>query len=275
VTKINFQCTLADYQEANRGHVAARRSRKFVWTWRLMLVAAVLLVVFPLLLLLRPKTSGPASPLLLFGVGLASWLPFIIMFMWLVLLATSRTGSPRQRYRDVTREAAGHVAWAWLPFVLAIIATPLLANSIATQSTTQPTAGNGWVDMLVPFIPWLLVFGFLWFFVFRRLTRRMYMAQPSLMRPKTLELSDDEATVSDELSRLTYKWPAFVRFIETRNLFLMYVSEVMFHIVPKRAFDSQCELDEFRQKLREWADARSQGFPVLPAISTTTATAGR
>jgi len=275
---INFQCTLEDYAEANRGHMAARQSTRFVWGWRFLLIFSILVLALAIFLRNVPAPSGNTvvtrsnAPIILIS-ALLLILPMIIMFSWIILWANVRLRAPRQRFNDVTHQAASRIPWRWLPFVLTIIACPLIMGRPDRSATTRPVAPTTWFDSLLLLLPWVFVFGFLWFFVLRRLTRRMFQAQPSLMRPKTLELNDGEATITDALTRLSYKWPAFVRFIETRNIFLLYISEVTFHIVPKRSFSTPEEVAEFRRTIRSWADALSQGFPVLPALMTPAAPA--
>jgi hypothetical protein len=50
-------------------------------------------------------------------------------------------------------------------------------------------------------------------------------------------------------SDLTVKWPALIKFKETRNLFLVYPSKQMCYLIPKRAFTDESEVKEFRELL--------------------------
>ena len=45
------------------------------------------------------------------------------------------------------------------------------------------------------------------------------------------------------------KWSAFIRYTETRNLFILYPQSSLFNIIPKRAF-APSDLLEFRQMLQ-------------------------
>jgi hypothetical protein len=48
---------------------------------------------------------------------------------------------------------------------------------------------------------------------------------------------------------LTVKWPALIKFKETRNLFLIYPSKQMCYLIPKRAFTDEGQVKEFRELL--------------------------
>ena len=51
-----------------------------------------------------------------------------------------------------------------------------------------------------------------------------------------------------ELERRETRWPAFTKYRETENLFILYEGARLLRVFPKRAFSSQ-ELDEFRALL--------------------------
>ena len=52
------------------------------------------------------------------------------------------------------------------------------------------------------------------------------------------------------------KWDAFLRYTETKNLFMLYPQSRLFNIIPKRAFTPQ-DLQEFRQALQQNLAAKS------------------
>jgi len=51
-------------------------------------------------------------------------------------------------------------------------------------------------------------------------------------------ISDSEVDVSSSTATLKYSWNPFIRYAETKNLFLVYPSPRVFNILPKRAFNS-------------------------------------
>lgn len=75
-----------------------------------------------------------------------------------------------------------------------------------------------------------------------------------------------EAVISDsgiEVSRSNvaskYGWNAFVRYLETKNLFLVYQGPQVFSVFPKRAFTTE-EVDAFRSLLNQRLGAASTAY---------------
>ena len=46
------------------------------------------------------------------------------------------------------------------------------------------------------------------------------------------------------------RWKIYIKFLETKNLFVLYQVSNVFNIFPKRAFDSDEQIEEFRELLR-------------------------
>jgi YcxB-like protein len=78
-----------------------------------------------------------------------------------------------------------------------------------------------------------------------------------------LEADPDRVTVSDAAQRTEYRWTAFHKFVETKNLFLLFTDSKMAVILPKRIFDA-ASLDEFRRLAQERMTPLATGFPVIP-----------
>jgi hypothetical protein len=62
--------------------------------------------------------------------------------------------------------------------------------------------------------------------------------QPRMALPTTLDVEETELTFKDDDVTQQYYWRAFSKFVETENLFLLYPSERMFFMIPRRAFTS-------------------------------------
>ncbi|HEY9430863.1 MAG TPA: YcxB family protein [Blastocatellia bacterium] len=52
------------------------------------------------------------------------------------------------------------------------------------------------------------------------------------------------------------KWPALIKFRETRNLFLIYPSKQMCYLIPKRVFTNEGQVKEFRELLHQKINQR-------------------
>ena len=139
----------------------------------------------------------------------------------------------------------------------------------APVATTQP---DSWADIFVPLIPWGIIFACVWFFIFRKL-RAQHKNHRLVDRPHTLIVEPDKIIWTEPFSRLEYQWQAFYGFKETKNLFLLYLSDpkgagiLMFHVVPKRAFAVPDQIAEFKKLLEVNVQARVSRFPVIQHLA--------
>lgn len=79
--------------------------------------------------------------------------------------------------------------------------------------------------------------------------RRDFSKHPNFSRHCNLHVDDNGLRSSSDVSSGDTKWGAFVKFRETPNLFMLYLGERVFRVIPKRAF-STLQLEEFRGLLR-------------------------
>ena len=79
----------------------------------------------------------------------------------------------------------------------------------------------------------------------------------------TYEFFDDRVIVDTTQSRTETKWTAFPHILETPNLLLLYVSDLAFHILPKRTVAGEGECERFRAFLVEHVATPTQAFPVV------------
>jgi hypothetical protein len=84
--------------------------------------------------------------------------------------------------------------------------------------------------------------------------KRVFRQQKSLQREFSLSWNADGAHVKDANGDYSSAWSDFVRWKENDRLFLLYLSDVMFYMIPKRAFSSQSQLGEFRAHLARGVD---------------------
>jgi YcxB-like protein len=103
----------------------------------------------------------------------------------------------------------------------------------------------------------LVVIGFLVGFyslycglAFRRYFRRAYRKDPRFKHDFTAEISDQGIHVVTPFSDVQMKWTGFVRFLESKDIFMVFVAQWNFIIFPKRAFGPG-ETDEFRALLQQ------------------------
>jgi hypothetical protein len=84
--------------------------------------------------------------------------------------------------------------------------------------------------------------------------RRVFRQQKSLQREFELYWSDEGMRVKDTNGEYSSAWSDFVRWKEDDRLFLVYLSDIAFYMVPKRAFPASSEVQGFRNKLASGVD---------------------
>lgn len=66
-----------------------------------------------------------------------------------------------------------------------------------------------------------------------------------------LSWSDAGFTARDSNGQYTTPWSNFIKSKEDGRLFLLYYSDLLFHLVPKQAFPSENSLSEFRSRVQK------------------------
>jgi hypothetical protein len=172
---------------------------------------------------------------------------------------------------DAQKRAAGGGRWrsvlGWVLFIgLAAILFMLLNKRSPAPRPPSAQAQDPW-KLVLPLIPWLLIFGFIWFFVFRQVRsrhRKAWEQTPGMHRPRTVTIDETGLSFTEPTSQSRVNWDHFVRFAETKNLFLLFDSEVSAELIPKRIFQATAQVDEFRALLARHVSPPTGAFPVLP-----------
>jgi len=81
---------------------------------------------------------------------------------------------------------------------------------------------------------------------FRPTTYRIFRQQKSLNLPFSIEATSEAFCAFNETGKTTMPWGHFVKWKESERLLLLYHSDILFNLVPKRLFQSGAELAEFR-----------------------------
>ena len=80
----------------------------------------------------------------------------------------------------------------------------------------------------------------------RHRTARIYAQQQSLQAQYDVELSDEGVRWLSATSDTEMPWAHYVKWAEGERVFLLYHSDCIMHIVPKRFFKSERTIEEFR-----------------------------
>ena len=81
--------------------------------------------------------------------------------------------------------------------------------------------------------------------------RAAFRKQPAMQKPASAAYSPEGLTMESALYTGETKWPAFVSYLETPRLFVLYHGPRAFRPIPKRAFTNDADLREFRALLEE------------------------
>ncbi|HEV8604512.1 MAG TPA: YcxB family protein [Tepidisphaeraceae bacterium] len=153
------------------------------------------------------------------------------------------------------------------PPILVLIITAALLAALLILLTIRHIH---WLPSRFFFLTPVLLIGVLFWFMLQRklgdLAKTEWDSNPTLRGRCTITLNDSALTITQEFRQATWQWPAFVKFDESKNLLLLYISQRSFLPIPKRAFASS-ELDTFLQFLMKTmppANPASAGFSVIP-----------
>ena len=105
--------------------------------------------------------------------------------------------------------------------------------------------GDGWSVVIAVFATLTGIEAFLPYIAHRW----VYSRNPNLYEMRTVTFSDEGLRSERASSTVEAKWSSFVKFKETKNLFLTYQSRDVIGIVPKRAFPNAEAVAQFRSLL--------------------------
>lgn len=74
---------------------------------------------------------------------------------------------------------------------------------------------------------------------------------PSVREPIEIEVLEEGLTSESISHKSLARWSCFTKFIETPNLFILDEEEMLIQIVPKRAFECNDQIQEFKALLNE------------------------
>jgi hypothetical protein len=98
-----------------------------------------------------------------------------------------------------------------------------------------------------------------WFYfatsIWKRAARRAYRGRPELAQEFKVDIGDTGIFFDGPISAMRWTWPAFVRFTESKDLFLAYLSPCAFVILPKRMLGPG-QTDQLRELLRQKLPAK-------------------
>jgi hypothetical protein len=81
--------------------------------------------------------------------------------------------------------------------------------------------------------------------------QRLFAQQKDLNEPYEVEVTETGLTITNAFGHSQRPWSNFAKWKENQNLVLLYYSDVMYTLLPKRIFADPQQVDFVRAKLRE------------------------
>ena len=85
--------------------------------------------------------------------------------------------------------------------------------------------------------------------------KRDFAKHPNFSLPQVVRITEEGVHTQHAVGQSDTKWPAYTKFRETQNLFILYLGARLFEVIPKRAFDPR-DLDGFRKLVRQKLPAK-------------------
>lgn len=177
-------------------------------------------------------------------------------------------GKAKKPHKTAAGSKARKGLFGWLVFLglAAVLVKMMRQDRISSPSPATSAGGEGfWIDFALPFLPWVLVFGVIWFFVFRQFRkqgRRIWRDNEDLLEPHVFVVDDQGIEVRGPKVATRFLWAAFGGWAETANLFLVWQPAGAYTILPKRAA-TEAEWEQLRSAFQAHLAPKTGGFPVL------------
>ncbi len=96
----------------------------------------------------------------------------------------------------------------------------------------------------------IVLFGIFMYFTVQRSIRKGFEMSPHLQMLLRYHITEADFQVLTDEVQNTYTWDMFWKAREVPGWFLLHQNERVYNYVPKRAFNSPAEVDEFRKFLQ-------------------------
>lgn len=261
---LRFACTLDDFLEAHKIHRRPARGdrlglfERLLFLWILLATLAALVIIAIVEGTIGAvRGTGPMIefPVANWAVAIAvPWMPWLFVTGVLWYAMSGITGGHERRPARQMLLVISVVQLLSNALALILSGGPAAQHARSTAAATATQATGTEPPFIVTLLPWLTVFFVVWIYIFRYvrgMLPRHWDAQPHLRLPQTLEQTPRGLRFADERAVLDYSWQGFKKYREGEGHFLIYVSEVSFHMVPKRAMSEPGQIEAFRQMLEQ------------------------
>jgi hypothetical protein len=177
------------------------------------------------------------------------------------------TTTPQVLY-GAQRAIAREIPWLRWSGLFVVVAFPLLmiGLTLAYGGTALGALRANWVTIVGLPLFWLVSMP-----VLQRWTAgRTLRNTPSLQGEQVYRVGPAGLRLENAVSATDIGWGALVRVTETRGFFLLFQSKAMALFIPKHAFGSGAEVEQFRGLVADGVGARaSWSARVQPGVAAT------
>lgn len=252
---IQFQNSLDDYKETHDAIAAARKPVNS--PIQIVVLIAVFGVYYAVTKFLWQKAGDTGGQMAWMNI----WIAIVAFgFTW---LAMSLPASFRARRFPWLTGRQAIALTTFISLIGALIFQHWMNRQINPHSTKDELLT--WQTIL-PHSIWLTILLYVSTIASHNHRTRMprhWEARPDLHRHQTMDISAEGITTSDTITRHEFRWPAFVKGEETKNLFLLFTSESQAMMIPKRSFSGE-QTEAMRNLMRLIQGNRTPGFEVTP-----------
>lgn len=249
--QIHYTLTLDDYREAVRvnGYSATLAGG----------VVALSVGVVMLLLCAGERITGLIFP----DDGLAGQsLSIVLLPVCLILVGSIAAGAMRRQMMARTRPPAAWIRWS-IPLAAAAAWVGALVVSLLPVERESPFIDEPVPNFTFAWIVAVLALYVLLKGVLRGAVRQMWEGSKDQHRPKQMEVSEQGVVVRDGISCFEWNWPAFEGWKEGKKVYILQISRFSILIMPKQAFASEAQRQEFEGLLQQGITGPAKGFAVV------------
>jgi hypothetical protein len=250
---IQYQNTIEEYVEASKTLAERKTKRRRANTW---ILTGIMVVYFSAATAFFEAVTPLNKTVIYFHLYSPVILAIAIVVAILCVMTLMAGKLPRISLRLAFK----------LVILIVIFSALFLMFRLLNSITPMPQRFVWSWTLFLPHTTWL--FFTAWVTVLtvrqqRNKVKQMWNEQPSLARPKTVDIMAAGVVVSDAVSRTETHWDGFVGWKETKNLFVLFLSEHRILFFPKTAFASDEEREAMRALARFIPATASTAFPVI------------
>jgi hypothetical protein len=127
------------------------------------------------------------------------------------------------------------------------IATPIVILGFIIIVFDKARTPSSPKESVLSYLPILIFFILMSPWGRRILIYMRWKQQPALYGVIDYQISEEAIVVTTQTSKSELGWETFTKFIETKNLFMLYSGRLLFYLIPKRAFADADEVAQFRE----------------------------